>query len=66
MKSHISRELISARTRAGLTQSEIAGRMNTTQSTIARLESGKTMPSMRTVQRYAEATGSKVIIRLEP
>lgn len=66
MKSHISRELISARTRSGLSQSEIAGRMNTTQSTIARLESGRTMPSMRTVQRYAEATGSKVIIRLEP
>lgn len=38
----LARELIAARTRAGLTQSELAERMHTTQSTIARLESGRT------------------------
>ena len=61
----LARELITARTRAGLTQSELAERMHTTQTTIARLESGRTMPSMRTLARYAEATGSRTVVRLE-
>ena len=61
----VMRELITARTRAGLTQSELAERMHTTQSTIARLESGRTLPSMRTLERYAAATGSRAVVRLE-
>jgi DNA-binding XRE family transcriptional regulator len=61
----IARELISARVRAGLTQGEVAALMHTTQSTIARLESGRVMPSMRTLTRYAEATGSRPVIKLE-
>lgn len=61
----IARELIGARARAGLTQDEIASRMGTTQSTIARLESGRVIPSMRSIERYAKATGSRVTIRLE-
>ncbi len=61
----IARELIAARSRAGLTQAQLAERMHTTQSTIARLESGKSMPSLRTLARYAEATGSRAVIRLE-
>lgn len=61
----IVRELIGARVRAGLTQQEVADRMHTTQSTIARLESGRAMPSLRTLARYAEATGSRTVIKLE-
>lgn len=61
----IARELIAARVRAGLTQTEIAQRMSTTQSTIARLESGRSLPSLRTLARYAEATGSRTVIKLE-
>jgi DNA-binding XRE family transcriptional regulator len=61
----IARELIAARTRAGLTQAELAERMQTTQSTVARMESGRTLPSMRTLTRYAEATGSRAVFRLE-
>ncbi|TEA77073.1 helix-turn-helix domain-containing protein [Allopusillimonas ginsengisoli] len=61
----IARELIGARVRAGLTQGEVAKRMHTTQSTVARLESGRTMPSLRTLSRYAEATGNRAVIRLE-
>ena len=61
----IARELIAARTRAGLTQVELAERMHTKQSTIARLESGRTMPSMRTLARYAEATVSRAVVRPE-
>lgn len=57
--------LIRARSRAGLTQEELAERMGTTQSVIARLESGRTRPSTRTLERYAKATGSKLRITLE-
>jgi transcriptional regulator with XRE-family HTH domain len=41
-----------------LSQAELA--MGTSQSTIARLENGQTLPSTRTLLRYAEATGSRV------
>jgi DNA-binding XRE family transcriptional regulator len=61
----IARELIAARTRAGLSQAQVAERMGTSQSTIARLESGRTLPSLRTLDRYARATGSKAVLRLE-
>ena len=60
------REFIAARMRAGLTQGQIAERMGTTQSAIARLEGGRRIPSMRTVQRYAQAAGCQAVFRLEP
>ncbi|HXD44813.1 MAG TPA: helix-turn-helix transcriptional regulator [Pseudolabrys sp.] len=58
--------LISARARAGLSQAELAKRMKTTQSAIARLESGRAKPSTRTLQRFAEATGHRLKISFEP
>jgi ribosome-binding protein aMBF1 (putative translation factor) len=58
--------LIEARTRAGLTQQELARKMGTTQPVVARLESGRVCPSMRTLGRLAEATGSRLFIRFEP
>ena len=61
----IARELIAARTRAGLSQAQVAERMGTSQSTVARLESRRTLPSLRTLDRYARATGSKTVLRLE-
>jgi ribosome-binding protein aMBF1 (putative translation factor) len=60
----IAAELIKARIRAGLSQGERAARMSTSQSTIARLESGRTLPSTKTLLRLAEATGSKIQLRL--
>ena len=60
----ISAELIGARQRAGLSQAELAKRMGTSQSTMARLESGQTLPSTKTLLRFAKATGSKVEVRL--
>jgi len=60
----MTRELIAARGRAGLTQGEVAQRMGTTQSVIARLEGGR-MPSIRTVQRYAQAVGARAVVHLE-
>ncbi len=60
----LARELIAARARAGLTQAELAARMGTTQSAIARLESGGRLPSMKTLIRYAEATGTRPVVKL--
>lgn len=58
--------LIRARGRAGLTQAEIAERMRTSQSAIARLEGGKMNASLATLRRYAQATGSTLRVILEP
>ena len=60
----ISAELVKARLRAGLSQAELAARMGTSQSAIARLESGQTLPSTKTLLRYAGATGSRFHVRL--
>jgi ribosome-binding protein aMBF1 (putative translation factor) len=62
----VARTLIDARVRAGLSQIEVAERMGTTQSVIARLESGRRPPSMRTVERFARAVGGRLIVRIEP
>jgi ribosome-binding protein aMBF1 (putative translation factor) len=58
--------LIEARTRAGLTQEQLAHRMKTTQAVIARLEGGGSKPSTRTLERFAEATDSHLRITFEP
>jgi transcriptional regulator with XRE-family HTH domain len=58
--------LIAARTRANLTQAELAKKMGTSQSTIARLESGAAKPSLSTLRRLAKATGMQLKISLEP
>ena len=58
--------LIEARTRSKLTQAELAEKMGTSQSTIARLESGKGKPSLSTLRRLAKATGMRLKISLEP
>lgn len=56
--------LIRARTAANLTQAELAQRLGTTQSAIARLEGGRTSPSISTLKRYAEATGTRLQVGL--
>jgi transcriptional regulator with XRE-family HTH domain len=58
--------LIEARARAGLTQEELADRMETSQSAVARLESGRMIPSGRTLKRFAKATGTRLRISFEP
>jgi len=58
--------MIDARARAGLTQQQLAQRMQTTQAVIARLESGRVKPSTRTLERLAAATGMRLRISFEP
>jgi transcriptional regulator with XRE-family HTH domain len=59
-------EVLKARIESGLTQAEVAARVGTTQSAIARLESAasKHSPSIATLQKYAKALGYKVEVRL--
>ena len=61
----LARALIEARTRAGLTQAQLAERMQTTQSVVARLESGRVHPSMRTLEKIALGTGTRLKISFE-
>ncbi|MCL4368757.1 MAG: helix-turn-helix domain-containing protein [Actinobacteria bacterium] len=61
------REVLCARSRAGLTQEAVAERMGTSKSAVSRLEGpGKHSPSVTTLQKYARAVGCHVEIRLVP
>lgn len=62
----VARALIEARARGGFTQAELAARMKTTQSAVARLESGRVPPSTRTLEKVAQATGTRLRISFEP
>jgi transcriptional regulator with XRE-family HTH domain len=54
-----------ARASAGVTQVELAKRMKTTQTAIARLESGRKLPSTRTLARFAAAMGRRLVIEFQ-
>ena len=58
--------LIKARGDAHLTQEQVAAAMGTTQAFVARLESGRVLPSTRTLERFARATHTRLRISFEP
>jgi ribosome-binding protein aMBF1 (putative translation factor) len=62
----LARVLIEARTAAGLSQSQLARRMKTSQSYIARIEGGKVRPSTSALERFAHATRTRLRIVFEP
>ncbi len=62
----LARALIEARTAAGLSQAQLARRMKTSQSYIARIEGGKVRPSTHALERFAEATRTRLRILFEP
>jgi transcriptional regulator with XRE-family HTH domain len=59
-------EMVEARQAAGLTQGDVAARMGTSQSAVARLESARHMPTFDMLTRYAAAIGRHVELRLVP
>lgn len=59
------RVLIDTRSRAGLSQAELAVRMKTSQSYIARIEGGQVSPSTTVLERLAKATGTSLRITFE-
>jgi transcriptional regulator with XRE-family HTH domain len=58
------RELVAQRQAAGLSQTTVAARMGTSQSAVARLESGATDVRASTLERYAAAIGSEITWKL--
>src|SRR5437667_8265742 len=61
--NHLVRE---ARKRAGLTQAELAARVGTTQSAIARLERGGTTPTFQRITQLVRACGFDLNVRMTP
>lgn len=59
----VGRQVRELRGAHGLSQRELAERMHTTQSVIARLEAGGSKPSISTLERVAKALGTSVDIR---
>ena len=55
-----------ARKRSGMTQQQLADKAGTTQSAIARLESGRTSPALEDVQRLMRLAGFELIVSLAP
>ncbi len=67
LEYEVVKQLLRARTQAGLTQDAVAERMGTTKSAVSRLESaGKHTPSLSTLKRYAEAVGCDLQVKLVP
>ena len=55
-----------ARRQAGITQKELARRLGTTQSVIARWESGRVSPTVETLSKVVRACGLNLVISLRP
>ena len=68
LEYQLASQMLKARSRAGLTQDAVAERMGTTKSAISRLESAgkKHAPSIATLQRYAQAVGCELQVKLVP
>jgi ribosome-binding protein aMBF1 (putative translation factor) len=64
-RTRLVRDLAEQRQAAGLSQTEIAARMGTSQSAVARLESGTTDVRASTLERYAAAVGSQITWKLD-
>lgn len=63
----LAHEMLSARTRAGLTQEAVAEHMGTTKSAVSRLEGvGKHVPSVASLKKYADAIGCTLKIEFIP
>jgi|LauGreDrversion2_6_1035139.scaffolds.fasta_scaffold36265_1 transcriptional regulator with XRE-family HTH domain len=62
----LARHIIQTRINSGLSQEELAKKMETSQSSIARLESGTSLPSMRTLTKFAKATNTEINISFKP
>ena len=62
----LARTLIEARVHACLSQTQLARRMKTSQSYVARIEGGQVKPSTDALERFAQATGFRLKISFEP
>src|SRR5947208_8212919 len=60
----LGRRLASLRQEAGLSQVELANRMGTSQAAISKIESGVNLPTLPLLERFAEATGRSLELRI--
>lgn len=65
LEYEIARALIKARIEKGLTQAEIAKRMNTKQSVISRVENAKTVPSLSFLKRLAQVLNASLQVQFK-
>ena len=63
-RRQLVQDLVAARQGLGLSQTEVAARMGTSQSAVARLEAGEADMRLSTLERYAAAVGQDVSWRL--
>lgn len=63
-RAGLVRELVIQRQSAGLSQTEVAARMGTSQSAVARLEAGLSDVRASTLERYAAAVGGQITWKL--
>ncbi len=63
-RGRLVRELAERRQASGLSQTEVAARMGTSQSAVARLESGSADVRASTLERYAAAVGGQITWKL--
>lgn len=66
LEYEIAHALIEARIKAKMSQAQVAEKMNTTQSAIARLESGKRFPTLQTIRKYAIAVNKVINLHVMP
>ena len=59
-RAGLVRDLVAQRHAAGLSQTEVAARMGTSQSAVARLEAGTLDARASTLERYAAAVGGEI------
>src|ERR1700689_64763 len=64
-RAGLVRGLVEQRQSAGLSQTEVAARMGTSQSAVARLESGAADARASTLERYAAAIGGQISWQLQ-
>lgn len=57
-----ARTIAAARTRAGMTQTQLARSAGTSQATISAYESGRKQPSLATMERLLLAAGSRLVV----
>jgi transcriptional regulator with XRE-family HTH domain len=62
-RTELAQAMIEARLEVGYTQEEFAELMVTSTSTITRMESGKRLPTVATLEKWAEVTGKRLMIR---
>jgi transcriptional regulator with XRE-family HTH domain len=64
-EERLRNQLVAARRRMGWTQAQLAQRLGTKQSAVARMENGGISPTIKALRKLAEVTHSRLVVRLD-